>query len=68
METAIVSAIQEMKDRIAELEIDLEVAQEQVAFYKPKALLVPKLKDDVKQYRREIIGLLKEHDRIMRAL
>jgi len=68
MDNAIITGIQTLKDELAEMQIDLEVAQENAARYKIKAARVPKLEAELKILRAENLSLLTAREKILKTL
>lgn len=68
MDNSIINGIQILKDEVAELRIDLEVAEENASRFKAKAALVPKLQAEVKALRAEVLLLTQGREKILRSL
>jgi len=68
MNAAIINGIKDLQDKIAELEIDLSVAEEQVIFYKTKAARIKSLEAEIKTLRAENLTLNIEREKVLKSL
>jgi hypothetical protein len=71
MDEAIIGGINNLHDKIADLEVSLAVAEEQVLYYKAKAAkadAVPKLQAKIKKLELEIRSLSSGREKILRSL
>jgi hypothetical protein len=68
MNNAIITGIKDLQDKVSELELDLEIAREQVVFYKTKSGKVPRLEKEVTTLRNENLVLLHERLKVLKTL
>ena len=68
MNNAIITGIKDLQDKVSELELDLEIAQEQVVFFKTRAGKVSRLEKEVTSLRNENLILTTERDKVLKTL
>jgi hypothetical protein len=68
MNNAIITGIKDLQDKVSELELDLEIAQEQVVFFKTRAGRVSRLEKEVTTLRNENLLLVTERAKILKTI
>lgn len=68
MNNTIITGIKNLQDRVSELEMDLDIATEQVAFFKKAASKAKILETRVKSLESEVLTLTVEREKVLKTL